>query len=64
MSGLKQKQESKHIPMNTLLMATSGGFFTGAFVGLAAVDYSGYETEAQFDFFEYKEYGDEADSVK
>lgn len=46
------------------VLQTSGGFFTGAFVGLAAVDYSGYETEAQFDFFEYKEYGDEADSVK
>ncbi|WP_217956200.1 glycoside hydrolase family 43 protein [Enterococcus gallinarum] len=46
------------------VLETSGGFFTGAFVGLAAVDYSGYETEAQFDFFEYKEYGDEADSVK
>lgn len=46
------------------VLQTSGGFFTGAFVGVAAVDYSGYETEAQFDFFEYKEYGDEADSVK
>ncbi|MBR8698239.1 glycoside hydrolase family 43 protein [Enterococcus gallinarum] len=46
------------------VLQTSGGFFTGAFVGLAAVDYSGYETEAQFDFFEYKEYGDEDDSVK
>jgi xylan 1,4-beta-xylosidase len=32
-----------------------GGFFTGAFVGLAAVDYSGYETEATFDYFDYKE---------
>ncbi|MFV0527904.1 MAG: family 43 glycosylhydrolase [Lachnospiraceae bacterium] len=31
-----------------------GGFFTGAFVGLAAVDYSGYGSEATFDFFEYK----------
>lgn len=30
-----------------------GGFFTGAFVGLAAVDYSGYESTAAFDFFEY-----------
>lgn len=32
-----------------------GGFFTGAFVGLAAVDYSGYEAEAEFDYFDYKE---------
>lgn len=31
-----------------------GGFFTGAFVGLAAVDYSGYESKAYFDFFDYK----------
>ncbi len=31
-----------------------GGFFTGAFVGLAAVDYSGYESKAEFDFFEYR----------
>ena len=35
-----------------------GGFFTGAFVGLAAVDYSGYGTEAEFDYFDYKELGD------
>ena len=31
-----------------------GGFFTGAFVGLAAVDYSGYGSTATFDFFEYQ----------
>ncbi len=31
-----------------------GGFFTGAFVGLAAVDYSGYGAKAEFDFFEYR----------
>jgi xylan 1,4-beta-xylosidase len=31
-----------------------GGFFTGAFVGLAAVDYSGYGSTASFEFFEYK----------
>ncbi len=31
-----------------------GGFFTGAFVGLAAVDYSGYGSKAEFAFFEYK----------
>lgn len=30
-----------------------GGFFTGAFVGLAAVDYSGYASKATFEFFEY-----------
>lgn len=32
-----------------------GGFFTGAFVGLAAVDYSGYKQPAVFDFFDYQE---------
>ena len=32
-----------------------GGFFTGAFVGLAAVDLSGYGKEATFDHFDYKE---------
>ena len=31
-----------------------GGFFTGAFAGLAAVDYSGYGSKATFEFFEYK----------
>jgi len=35
-----------------------GGFFTGAYVGLAAVDYSGYDTTAEFDYFDYKELGD------
>lgn len=35
-----------------------GGFFTGAYVGLAAVDYSGYDSTAEFDFFDYKELGD------
>ncbi len=34
---------------------TYGGFFTGAFVGLAAVDYSGYGETAAFDFFDYRE---------
>ena len=34
---------------------TYGGFFTGAFVGLAAVDYSGYGEVATFDHFDYKE---------
>lgn len=32
-----------------------GGFFTGAFVGLAAVDLSGYDAEADFVDFEYRE---------
>jgi xylan 1,4-beta-xylosidase len=36
-----------------------GGFFTGAFVGLAAVDYAGYDLPATFDFFDYKELGDD-----
>ena len=31
------------------------GFFTGAFVGLAAVDYSGYGEVATFDHFDYRE---------
>ncbi|WP_137596656.1 glycoside hydrolase family 43 protein [Paucilactobacillus kaifaensis] len=35
-----------------------GGFFTGAFVGLAAADYAGYEQPATFDYFDYKELGD------
>lgn len=35
-----------------------GGFFTGAYVGLAAVDYAGYNSTATFDFFDYKELGD------
>lgn len=33
----------------------SCGFFTGAFVGMAAVDYSGYEEPAVFDHFDYRE---------
>lgn len=32
-----------------------GGFFTGAFVGLAAVDLAGYGKEATFDYFDYRE---------
>ena len=35
------------------VMSHYGGFFTGAFVGLAAVDYSGYESRAVFDHFKY-----------
>ncbi|WP_177932265.1 hypothetical protein, partial [Klebsiella grimontii] len=35
-----------------------GGFFTGAFVGLAAVDYSGYDASAEFYHFDYQELGD------
>ncbi|MDU7870049.1 MAG: hypothetical protein E7J78_23405, partial [Pantoea sp.] len=34
------------------------GFFTGAFVGLAAVDYSGYDASAEFYHFDYQELGD------
>lgn len=32
-----------------------GGFFTGAFVGMAAVDLSGYDAQAQFRHFTYAE---------
>lgn len=32
-----------------------GGFFTGAFVGMANVDYAGYELPADFDYFMYQE---------
>lgn len=39
---------------------TMGGFFTGAFVGLAAVDYSGYRTPADFDYFKYEEFEDKS----
>ena len=35
-----------------------GGFFTGAFVGMACVDYAGYNTVAEFRSFDYKEYED------
>lgn len=31
-----------------------GGFFTGAFVGLMATDYSGYDSTAVFDHFSYQ----------
>jgi xylan 1,4-beta-xylosidase len=40
------------------VLQSYGGFFTGAFVGLAAVDYSGYAAKAEFDYFDYKELGD------
>ncbi|WP_424765356.1 glycoside hydrolase family 43 protein [Necropsobacter rosorum] len=40
------------------VLRSYGGFFTGAFVGLAAVDYSGYESTAEFSYFDYKELGD------
>lgn len=43
---------------------TMGGFFTGAFVGLAAVDYSGYRTPADFDEFKYEELPDTDDEEK
>lgn len=35
-----------------------GGFFTGAFVGLACVDLSGYDAQAEFDYFDYRELPD------
>jgi xylan 1,4-beta-xylosidase len=38
-----------------------GGFFTGAFVGLAAYDYSWFKEPADFDYFDYKEFKDEED---
>jgi xylan 1,4-beta-xylosidase len=41
------------------VLQTYGGFFTGAFVGLAAVDYSGYGQEATFEHFDYHELADE-----
>ncbi|MCW3778543.1 glycoside hydrolase family 43 protein [Levilactobacillus namurensis] len=40
------------------VLQTYGGFFTGAMVGLAAVDYSGFNQKAEFKFFDYKELGD------
>ncbi|WP_220132365.1 hypothetical protein [Listeria rustica] len=38
-----------------MIYAAYGGFFTGAFVGMASVDYSGYELPAGFDYFSYRE---------
>lgn len=40
------------------VLQSYGGFFTGAFVGLAAVDYSGYGASAEFYHFDYQELGD------
>lgn len=40
------------------VLQSYGGFFTGAFVGLAAVDYSGYAAKAEFYHFDYHELGD------
>lgn len=40
------------------VLQTSGGFFTGAFVGMANIDYSGYELPADFDYFRYEEEGE------
>lgn len=34
---------------------THGGFFTGAFVGMVNIDYSGYNNEAGFEYFKYRE---------
>jgi xylan 1,4-beta-xylosidase len=41
------------------VLQSCGGFFTGAFVGLAAVDYSGYDTKAVFGEFDYQELEEE-----
>jgi len=40
------------------VLQSYGGFFTGAFVGLAAGDYSGYDASAEFYNFVYQELGD------
>ena len=40
------------------VLQSYGGFFTGTFVGLAAVDYSGYGASAEFYHFDYQELGD------
>ncbi|WP_312269187.1 glycoside hydrolase family 43 protein [Pseudescherichia sp.] len=40
------------------VLQSYGGFFTGAFVGLAVVDYSGYAAKAEFYHFDYHELGD------
>ena len=40
------------------LKVVVGGFFTGAFVGLACVDLSGYDAKAEFDYFDYRELPD------
>jgi len=32
-----------------------GGFFTGAFVGMANIDYSGYGLKSYIDYFKYQE---------
>ncbi|MDU5150149.1 glycoside hydrolase family 43 protein [uncultured Anaerococcus sp.] len=34
---------------------TYGGFFTGAFVGMVNIDYTGYNNEAKFEYFKYEE---------
>lgn len=40
------------------VLQSYGGFFTGAFVGMACVDYAYYEAKAEFRNFDYKELGD------
>ena len=37
---------------------SSGRFFTGGMVGLAAVDCTGFNLPAEFDFFDYSEIND------
>ncbi|OBX11763.1 glycoside hydrolase family 43 protein [Gallibacterium genomosp. 3] len=51
------KLDSK-ILSDDYVLQSYGGFFTGAFVGLACVDYSGYELTADFDYFTYQEHID------
>ena len=40
------------------VLQSYGGFFTGAFVGMACVDYAYFDTAAEFYDFDYKELGD------
>lgn len=40
------------------VLQSYGGFFTGAFVGMACVDYAYYDAKAEFRNFDYKELGD------
>ncbi|MBC1226868.1 glycoside hydrolase family 43 protein [Listeria booriae] len=51
---IKPKLDAK-ILSDDYVVQSYGGFFTGAFVGMASVDYSGYDLPADFDYFAYKE---------
>jgi xylan 1,4-beta-xylosidase len=46
---------SSHVLSDEYINMSYGGFFTGAFVGLYATDYSGYGAAADFKDFNYKE---------